>query len=173
MLAIAIRKSQRFDRMIKIRNAMECTAAAMVAAWFGWEAFRAANAWMRAGDLLVAASGLWIIFWLLRYGREAPDPAPEQSLAGFQQALLRKYEHQARLLKSVKYWYLLPPYAGLLLLSAGVGFECAAKGRPVWMAGIVAACSTAVFAGIWWLNEVPGVRWLDEQRRRLREGMDR
>jgi len=170
MLAMAMRKARQFDRTIKIRNAVECAAAAVVAVFFGLEALWSPNGLLRAGNLVVAASGLWIIFCMLRYGREARDPAPDQSLAGFRQALLRKYEHQIRLLKSVKYWYLLPPYAGLMLVSAGILRESAAKGRAAWSALIVAAVCTAVFAGVWWLNEVHGVRWLNRQRAQLLEG---
>ena len=81
---------------------------------------------------MVAASGLWIVFCMLRYGREAPSPAPDRSLADFQQALLRKYDHQIRLLKNVKYWYLLPPYVGLLLASAGIVMANIARAKPAW-----------------------------------------
>ena len=171
MLAIAMRKAERFDRTIKIRNTVECVAGALVTVLFGVGAFRSPNGLMRAGNLVVAASGIWIIFYLLRYGRETRVPTPDQSLAGFRQALLRKYEQQIRLLKSVKYWYLLPAYVGLLLLSAGIFSARAAEGKPGWTEWIAVAIYTAVFAGVWWLNEVPGVRWISEQRRRLLEAM--
>jgi hypothetical protein len=72
--------------------------------------------------LVVAASGVWYGFYILRYGREAPSPAPDRSAADFQQALLRKHDHQIRLLKTVKYWCLAPPYVGLL---PGICSSCA------------------------------------------------
>lgn len=171
MLAMVMNKAARFDRTIRARNWRECGAAALVAVFFAVGALHAPNALMRAGNLVVAGSGLWIIFYILRYGREAPEPAPDQSLVGFQQALLRKYEHQIRLLRNVKYWYLLPPYAGLLLLSAGIGSAGAADGRAGWIGWLGVAIYTAVFAVIWWLNEVRAVGRLQRERARLLEGM--
>jgi len=108
---------------------------------------------------------------MLRYGREAPAPTPDRSVADFQQALLRKYDHQIRLLKNVKYWYLLPPYVGLLLASAGIATANTAEGQPVWPQMIAFAVYTAVFGGIWWANEVYGVGKLRSERARLLEEM--
>ncbi|MGC9951611.1 MAG: hypothetical protein ABSF64_35105 [Bryobacteraceae bacterium] len=132
MLTIAMERAERFDRKIKARNLRECLAAVLVAAFFAFVAWKSPNALARAGHLVVAASGLWIVFCMLRYGREAPPPAPDRSAADFERALLRKYDHQIRLLKNVKYWYLLPPYVGLLLASAGIVMANRAAGQPAW-----------------------------------------
>ena len=173
MLTIAIERANRFDHTIKARNWRECGGAALVTAFFAFIAWRSPNALACAGNLVVAASGLWIVFYMLRYGREAPAPAPDRSLADFQQALLRKYEHQIRLLKNVKYWYLLPPYVGLLLASAGIVVARTPAGQPGWPQLIAVAIYTAVFGFIWWLNEGPGVRKLQRERARLLEEMDK
>jgi hypothetical protein len=170
MLTIAMERAERFDRTIKARNWRECLAAALVTAFFAFVAWRSPNALARAGNLVVAASGLWIMFCMLRYGREAPSPA-DGRLADFQQALLRKYDHQIRLLKNVKYWYLLPPYVGLLLGSAGMVMANTAKGQPGWPQLIPMAIYTAVFGFIWWLNEAYGVGKLQRERARLLQEM--
>jgi len=169
MLTIAIQRANRFDHIIKVRNWVECGAAALVTVLFGIMAWRAPNALVRAGDLVVAASGLWIGFYMLRFGREALIPAPDRSLSDYQQGLLREYEHQIRLLKNVKYWYLLPPYVGLLLASAGTVMARAAEGRPGWPELIAVAIYTAVFGGVWWLNEGLGVRKVQRERSLLLE----
>ena len=171
MLTIVMERAKRFDRKIKARDLRECLAAALVTAFFAFVAWRSPNALARAGNLMVAASGLWIVFYMLRYGREAPSLAADRSLADFQQALLRKSEHQIRLLKNVKYWYLLPPYVGLLLASAGIVMARTAEGQPGWPQLIAMAIYTAVFGSIWWLNEVYGVRKLRGERARLLEEM--
>ncbi len=163
MLAIAISKTDRFDRRIRTRNLTECVAAAAVAVLFAIFAIRVPDAFLRAGNLVIAASGLWILFYILKYGREAPQPAPDQSIAAFERALARKYQHQIRLLKSVKYWYLLPPYTGLLLLSAGMLRQRAAHGPLHWVDFIPPAIYTAVYAGVWWLNEA-AARRLERER---------
>lgn len=172
MLTIAMERANRFDRTIKARNLRECLGAALVTAFFAVIAWRSPNALARAGNLVVAASGLWIVFCMLRYGREAPSPAADRSLAEFQQALLRKYEHQIRLLKNVKCWYLLPPYVGLLLASAGIVKARIAEGQPGWPQLIAVAIYTGVFGFVWWLNEVYGVRKLRGERARLLEAMN-
>ena len=165
MLTIAMERANRFDRTIKARNIRECLAAALVTVFFAFVAWKSPDALVRAGNILIAASGAWIIFYMLRFGREAPAPQPDQSLADFQQALLRKYDHQIRLLKNVKYWYLLPMYVGLILVDAGRISERVAEGRAGWVDAIGPAIYTLVFAVIWWLNEVNAAGRLREASR--------
>ena len=172
MLTMAMERANRFDRTIKHRNWRESGGAALVTVFFAFIAWQSPNALARAGNLVVAASGLWIIFSMLRHGREAPSPAADRTLADFQQALLRKYDHQIRLLKNVKYWYLLPLYVGLLLASAGIVMARTAQGQPAWPQLIAMAVYTAVFGFVWWLNEGPGVRRLQRERARLLEEMN-
>jgi len=171
MLTMAMERAERFDRTIKARNLRECLGAVLLTAIFAFIAWNSPNALARAGNVVVAASGLWILFCMLRYGREAPSPAPDRSVVDFQQALLRKYDHQIRLLKNVKYWYLLSPYVGLMLASAGIVKADIAKGRPAWPQLIAVAIYTALFGFIWWLNEGPGVTKLRRERARLLEEM--
>ncbi|MGA2134766.1 MAG: hypothetical protein ABSH50_20975 [Bryobacteraceae bacterium] len=170
MLALAMEKAARFERTIRHRNWRECGAAAVGSAFFGWAAWHAPAAMMRGGYLVVAASGLWIIFYMLRYGREAANPQPDQSLAGFQRALLRQYDYQIGLLRNVKYWYLLPMYAGLLLASAG-GLVTRPARQPAWPAVVAMVLYTLVFGVIWWLNEGYAAGKLRGQRAGLLEQM--
>jgi hypothetical protein len=172
MLTIAIERAERFDRTIRLRNWRECGAGVLVAAIFAFIALESPNALAVAGNLLVAASGLWIVFYLLRYGRGAPLPAPDRSLADFQQALLQQYDQQIRLLLRVKYWYLLPPYVGLLLASAGTVMANAAKGQPAWPQSIAVVIYTSVFAVVWWLNGTYAADKLRAKRARLVEEMN-
>ncbi len=167
MLEILEKKMQKFDRMIAIRNRVECIAAAAVVIFFTWTALRAANVVMKAGSLVVAASAAWIIFYMLRYGKSDVTIDPSESLADYTQALIGRYDHQIRLLKSVKYWYLLPMYIGLLILGVGISMQTAQAGVPVWVDLIAPALCTVVFGVIWWLNEVPAVRRLRTERAHL------
>ncbi|MGD0362794.1 MAG: hypothetical protein ABSC93_18105 [Bryobacteraceae bacterium] len=171
MLTIAMERVNRFDRKIRARNLRECLVGLVVTAIFAAIAWQSPNALARAGNLLVAVSGLWYGFCIMRYGREAPSPAPDRSVADFQQAMLRKYDYQIRLLKNVKYWYLLPPYVGLLLASAGIVMANIAGRKPAWPQLVAAAVYTAVFGTVWWLNEVYAVGKLRRQRARLLDEM--
>ena len=123
MLEIVQKKMQKFDRMIAWRNRLECIAAAAVAIFFTWTAVHAPNIVMKAGCLVVAGGAAWIIFYMLRYGSTGAAIDPSENLANYTQALVGRYDHQIRLLKSVKYWYLLPMYIGLLILSVGISMQ--------------------------------------------------
>jgi len=171
MLTIAMERANRFDRMIRLRNWRECLAALAVTVGFAWIAWHSPNALARAGHWVVAASGVWYGFYMLRYGRGAPLPGPDRSLGDFQQALLRQYEHQIRLLRTVKYWALAPAYVGLLLASAGIVEANKAAGLPAWPQLISFAVYTSVFGAVWWANEVYAVRKLRGKRARLLEEM--
>jgi hypothetical protein len=167
MLVLVQRKTSRFDRMIALRNRMECIAAGTVVAMFGFFAFRAHNTLVRTGCLVIAASAAWIIFYILRYGKGPSSVDPSLDLLGYTRALTNRYDYQIKLLKSVKYWYLLPPYLGLLLGTAGVFQEWAKAGILRWTDFISPAIYTAVYAAVWWLNEVYSVGRLRKERAKL------
>jgi hypothetical protein len=164
MLEIVEKKMRKFDRMIAVRNRLECVAAAAVVIFFTWTAAHTPNVVMKAGSLVVAGGAAWIIFYMLRYGKSKLTVDPSENLAIYTQALVGRYDHQIRLLKSVKYWYLLPMYIGLLIMSAGISIQTAEAGIPVWVSLIGPALCTIVFGIIWWLNEVPAVRRLRTER---------
>lgn len=167
MFKIVQRKMQKFDRMIAWRNRVECIAAAAVAIFFTWTAVHAPNFVMKAGCLVVAGGGVWIIYYMLRHGNVKATVDPSENLANYTQALLGRYDHQIRLLRSVKYWYLLPIYIGLLIMSLGIAIQTAQAGVPAWVDLIAPALCTVVFGIIWWLNEVPAVRRLRRERAQL------
>jgi len=171
MLTMVIDRTYKFDRKIKGRNIRECAAGVLVAGLFALVAWNSPNLLARAGNALVAASGVWVIVYLLRFGRAGATPATDCSLADFQQALLRKYDDQIRLLKRVKFWYLLPPYVGLLMASAGIVMANIAKGQPYWPQLIAMVSYSALFAVVWWLNESFAARKLEGRRQRLLEEM--
>ena len=163
MLELVEKQMQHFDRKITTRNLREYIGGALVAIIFLWIAFHSPTPLIRAGALLVVASGLWIIFYLRSYGDRPPDPS--QNLADYQLALLERYDRQIRLLKSVKMWYLLPMYIGLMVMSFGLAKQHSAA--FVWSDLLAPAIYTAVFAVIWWLNEVSAVKRLRNDRAKL------
>ena len=169
MLRFVQKRTNRFDRAMLARNWIECIAAGVVVAAFGFSALHAGDALARTGSFVIAASAAWIIFYLLRYGRGPRDVEPSLDLRGYTQALLNRFDHQIKLLKSVKYWYLLPLYLGLLLWSLGILRDKARTAGLSWSDSIPPMIYTAVFAAIWWLNEVYSVRRLLQERARLLE----
>jgi len=171
MRQLILKKTEKFDRTIRRRNIRETIAAAVVAVAFTYIAWGQNNGVDRAGSIILVASSLWIIYYMWRHGTEPPDPNPDQTLAGYQHALVRKYDHQIRLLRNVKFWYLAPMYVGLLTLSVGTLKARAEKGALTWVDAIYPSVYTLLFAAIWWLNEIHAVGRLRRMREKVVSGV--
>jgi hypothetical protein len=170
MLALVIEKTRSFDRQIAVRNALECIAAAFVVCMFGWFAVTAPNQIVRAGMTIVALSGIWIVYYILRYGGGPKRLDPGMDLSVYNRLLRENYEQQIRVLRRVKYWYLLPPYIGIVIGNIGVWFQQTSEGhnsgaRLANLLGLVFV--TLIFGAIWILNERYGVRHLERLKREL------
>lgn len=172
MRGIVLKKTEKFDRAIRRRNLRETVAAGVLAVIGSYGAWVQHGAMERASCMILVAASLWIIYYTWRHGAEPPDPNPDQTLAGYQRALVRKYDHQIRLLRNVKFWYLAPLYAALLIASLGTLSERAARGALTWADAIVPLIYTLLFAGIWWLNEAYGVRKLERLRAQVTSGVE-
>lgn len=167
MLEFVQRRTDHFDRIMAVRNWTECIAAGVVVVIFGFSALRVGDPLVRAGCLVIAASAVWIIFFMLQHGRGPQGVDPSLDLSGYTKGLADRYDYQVKLLKSVKYWYLLPPYLGLLLGTLGILRERARTGPLSWSDLIWPAVYTAFFVAVWWLNEVYSVGRLREERAKL------
>ena len=171
MLTLVIERTRSFDRRIAVRNAIECIAAVFVCVMFGWFAWKAPSQVIRLGMAIVALSGVWIAYYILRYGAGPKRLDPGMDLSGYRRLLLDNYDQQIRLLRRVKYWYLLPPYVGIVIGNLGVWMQLTAEGQPltIRLASLVGLpLVTAFFAGVWILNEHYGVRHLERLKRELR-----
>ena len=165
MLELVEKQMRSFDGKISARNLREYIGGGLVAVIFLWIAFHSPTPLIRAGALLVVASGLWIVFYLRSYGRPSAPPDPSQNLADYQRALVERYDQQIRLLRSVKFWYLLPMYIGLLVMSVGLAKQ---HSGPLVLSDFLApAIYTAIFIALWWLNEVSAVQRLQNDRAKL------
>jgi hypothetical protein len=155
-------QSRRFDRRVKWSNVAETTAGLLGTVYFAWKALQEPHPILQAAAWALAASGVWISLYLWRWARAGRAPEPDRTVKSYSAALVEKYDRRIRLLKSAKWWYLLPIYAGLMLFCLGLALKVPSMSRHT--AGM-AALFTAFFGYLWWLNEVKGVREL----RRLRE----
>jgi hypothetical protein len=156
-------RTRRFDRTIWFRDLRETAAGLLITVVYLWFALHAGSMLERVADLWLAACGVWIASFLLRYSRLSRKPAPEQTLAVYRRELVERYDRQIRLSKSVKYWYVLPLWAGLMLSEAAHLMNGLDKTRILIVVVFVTLCS----AGVWWLNEGPGIRYLERKRREL------
>ena len=170
MLTLVIERTRRFDRQIAVRNSIECIAAALVTGMFAWFAWKAPNEIIRAGMAIVALSGIWIAFYILRYGGGPKPLDPGIDLSAYPRILRESYERQIRLLRRVKYWYLLPPYLGLVVGSVGLWFQLVSEGENLlarFASLLDLGVTTVVFAVVWMLNEHYGVRKLEQLKQEL------
>lgn len=172
MRQIVMKKIAAFDRKIRLRNRTESLAALVVVGFFAIAAWKQHNAIEQLGSLIIVAGALFIIYYIRRHGAEPPDPNPDQTLGGYQRSLAEKYDHQIRLLRNVKFWYMAPMYVGLLIMTAGLLKERAASSALTWRHAIGPIVYTVVFAAIWWLNEVYAVRKLERMRTKLMAGVE-
>src|SRR4051794_5070697 len=156
MLALVIERTRSLDRRIAGRNALEIAASFVVLAWFAFAAWHAPGGLEKLGMGMVAASGAWIALyvWFRGTGPSAPDR--NLDLHSYETMLVQNYDHQIRLLRSVKYWYLMPPYSGLLVAWIGRAVRIG-WGQIGWPDYFNLAVFTTVFALAWILNEVVGV----------------
>ncbi len=177
MLDMIQKKARAFQRTIFWRDTREIGTAAVMVPILIYEAIRSRPSPLTsAGFILAALSCLFIAGWLWRSRRGVPQPALDDSVAAYGQALLAGYDRQIALLRSAKYWYVLPIYASMLMIYAGVVAMTAAplghlkeQSPERWLLGVAILAAmflllTAAAAFVWWLNEGYAVRKLTADR---------
>jgi hypothetical protein len=172
MRQIIVQKTEKFDRRIRWRNIREYAAALIVVPVFLYYTRIMPNNLARLGCVIVAAGALWIVYYLWRHGTGPVDPLPDQSLESYQRALIAKYDHQIRLLRTVKFWYLLPLYVGLMILNAGLLRMLSASHAPTLFVTVNFVLATVFFAFVWWLNEVRAIRRIKRLRAEVMSATD-
>jgi hypothetical protein len=157
------RRSRGFERMIRRRDIREILGGLAVTVIYSWFALDAGTMLYRISDIWLAACGIWFVWYLRRDSKRSLQPVPDQTLAIYRRTLMERYDGQIRLAKSVKYWFLAPLWFGLLLQAI------AALNDPGgWFKfSMIMLISTAGNGFVWWLNEGPGVRYLERKRREL------
>lgn len=146
------RRATRFERTIRLRNAIEYVAAALVVTLFGafaiWMPLPVPT--MRVGAALIAIGGI-VVAWQLH--RRASLALPDMGLP----VLLRhrtELVRQRDALASVWLWYLLPLVPGLVLMLLGPaidgGWDLLLRLRFADAAAL--ALPPAFFVWVWWIN---------------------
>jgi hypothetical protein len=172
MRQVIVQKTEKFDRRIRRRNVREYAAAFVVALAFLFFARIIPDSLVRVGCVIVVAGALWIVYYLWRHGTGPVDPLPDQTLESYRRALIAKYDHQIRLLRTVKFWYLLPLYVGLTTANAGLLRMLSANHAPTLFVAINFVLATVFFGFVWWLNEVRAVRKIERLRAEVMSATD-
>jgi len=163
MLTVAIERTRKFDRQIASRNTRELCGALVVMVLFAVMAWRAQGLVERIGWIITSASGVWVAFYMLRHGAGPGRPDRDASVAAYTAVLAENYDRQIRLLRNVKYWYLLPMYCGIAVATFGQWLRTHLTAPALLGMGIV----TAGFVGVWIMNERYGVRKLEQLKAEL------
>jgi hypothetical protein len=148
----------RFDQKIFWRNFREYAAGIFLMVVF---AGQIALGYDRPGGAIgfVCVAFVMAYIWWSHRGLEPLDPAAD--LAAYRSALLRRFDDQIGLLRTVPYWYLLP-----------LSVPCLWQASRAWdrqgrLALIPVVVFAAVFAFIGWLNVGPAVRALRAARAKV------
>jgi hypothetical protein len=157
------RRSRSFDRMIRRRDIREIAGGLVVTVVYGLMAWKAGTLLFLVSDIWLAACGVWFAYYLRRDSKRSLQPVPDQSLVVYRQSLMERYDGQIRLARSVKYWFLLPMWFGLLLQALASRLD----GGSWFKFSMIMLVATVGNGFVWWLNEGPGVRYLERKRRQL------
>jgi len=170
LLAEVQRKQQCFRRTIFLRDMREIGVAALLIPVFLW------GGWKVHWTLYLNAFGCFVIgaFMLLdRRLQRRTTPIRHGALKDCVTTALADVSHQIWLLRNVMWWYLLPLYVPMVLF---FGWSMLDAPGPIfmrlWALQIPIAFVTALYAGIYWLNQTAVKKSLEPRRKELEEIMN-
>lgn len=139
-------KLKRFDDDIKHRNYTEIFVAILLIPIFTVVAYSTPYPLSRLGAGLIVLYCFFIII-KLSHTRKQKNKIDYTTTLKQQLITTKTYiEKEKRLLNTVWYWYLLPPFAGCILFWAGIPMS-------KWMLGLLILFAALVNGSIWWLNQ--------------------
>ncbi|ANM31099.1 hypothetical protein ABI59_18240 [Acidobacteria bacterium Mor1] len=172
------RKSERFDRTIRRRDAVEAIAGALVIGVFGWVSWQTPGIIPKLGALFASGCvvfALWKMYRVQRRNRGAREDLP---LTARLKQEISRVEDQIRLLRRVVSWYVLPLAAGGTVWATTATVPVAETSLALAAAsiGVVLAGSVVIFSlvgyMVWKLNQRAVERQLIPYRDELRALLD-
>ena len=155
---VARMKLLRFDVAVARRNMREYAGVALVVLFAGWQ-MTAGGDRVSAGLAIAAAAFVGMFLWYQHRDMRPLDPST--NARDYQAALLQRIDQQVRLLKRVRYWYLLPLYVPVLRV-AFLSWYVRPKAALLFL-----LVTTLFFVALGWVNERVAVRYLEEERKRV------
>ncbi len=151
------KQTSQFRGIVDARDLRELVACVFVTIIFGCYAFflHAQQPLARLGDWIVIAGMMFIAWKLIHTRQSTPAAPPGATVVESLRAELNSVRAQSRLLGSVLWWYLLPSFVGLLLMTWG-GLPINEPVALVLMIPtniIVTLFFIAVYVLIYWLNQ--------------------
>ena len=120
------RRTDRLTRNVRIRNAIEYVAGALVIVLFGGSAVGAMikGEWLIGFSLALVVAGTLVILWNLHKRASNLVRLPEEACLAH---LRRQYAHQYAALRAVPLWYIGPLVPGVALLYIAIGTRVAER----------------------------------------------
>jgi hypothetical protein len=152
---------RQFDRRIFWRNVMEYGAGVIVVIWSAFQI--ASGERMLFAPLTSMGAALFILTYIWKQHRAIRPMDPLSSANDYRVALLDRLDRQIRLIRGVRYWYVLPCWIFFVtVLVSGI-----LRGRPFFPLLIEFLSATLLAVIVIWLNERYGLRKLLQERRRV------
>lgn len=148
----------RFDQKVLWRNFREYAAGLVLMVIFAGQVMLGRDG--RTGAIGFVCVGFVMVYlWWNHRQLEPLDPTSD--IATYRAALLKRYDAQIRLLRTMPYWYLAPLFVPTLSIAAGAWQR---SQRTAW---IVLAVVAAAYVFIGWLNVRVGVGMLRSAREKI------
>ncbi len=151
------KQTSQLRRIVDARDLRELVACGVVIIIFGCYAYfrHARQPVSRLGDLIVIGSAIYIACKLIYTRRATPPAPPGATTVESLRAELNAVRAQSRLLGSVLWWYLLPLFIGIVVMTwGGLPINNLASLLGGVLANILATLFfVAVYAFIYWLNQ--------------------
>jgi hypothetical protein len=146
------RGASKFYRYIWWRNLVEYAACVVVVGGFGTYIVALPHVLQKVGSVLIILATLYVAWQLHRRASAVPPEA-----AGTMPLLLFAREQMIRqreALRSIFGWYIAPFLPGMAVFMTGTLIEKRASVGLGPIDAIGLALMMAVFAGVWWLNQL-------------------
>ncbi len=147
-----VNKATKLQRAVKIRNILEWSAGAFLMVWCSIQAYRAEALLEMISYFALAIGAVFVSLFLVRNGRLKRMPEPADDTGRFVAAHRDQLRSQARLLKTVPFWYLAPLAIGAFGLVAQAAVEVSAAGRGMWIVALSGLLVLVCFTGVAFIN---------------------
>lgn len=114
-------KMKRVERAIRIRDLSEISASIVGIPLFTYFAYEVPFVWAKVGAVL---SVVWFVYVIFKFRHSKKQGKAVNLASSFREQLIHHRAHlyhQAQLLNTVLYWYVLPPFIANLIFIAGIG----------------------------------------------------
>ena len=121
-------EGREVDRKIFWRNMREFVAGGGLITWFLWLSRNPGQRYQSLAGI-VAVAFVMIYLWLSQRAQRPLDPSAD--VRSYRAALLERYDRQIALLRRVKYWYVAPLYAWMMLVLFHGAHRRTREGSPI------------------------------------------